>query len=222
MTARRILVIIGQPFTSSLNHELAHSYVRAAEVAGGEVRVRDLAEDSPSLPAKRDQLRAPNGDLAHLEIGVTEDIEDLRWAEHVVVFFPQWWGTYPAVLKNWIDRTFLSGVAFNYGSGSRWEKLLSGRTARLVMTHDSPGFYNLLAYRDAGITALRTATLGYSGIKTVGVTRFSPVKGSTPEIRAKWLAAVTKLGKGDGRIAGSREARRAATVADPTPAVPSH
>jgi len=161
-----------------------------------------LATDQPPYPSAREQLRAPGGEMAHLPVGVAEDIADLQWAEHVVIFFPQWWGTYPAVMKNWIDRTFLSGVAFNYGSGTSWEKLLTGRTARLVMTHDSPGFYNLLAYHDAAIAALRTATLGYSGIKTIGVARFSPVKASTPEVRAKWLAAVAGMGTADGRVAG--------------------
>jgi putative NADPH-quinone reductase len=203
MSPRRILVVVGHPISGSLNHELASRYASAAEAAGGEVRVRDLAEDPPAYPASREQLRANETELGHLEVGVAEDIADLLWAEHVVMFFPQWWGTYPAVLKNWIDRTFLSGVAFRYGTGLRWEKLLSGRTARLVMTHDTPGFYNLLAYRDAAIVSLRTATLGYCGIKTIGVTRFNPVKGSVAAARTKWLTTVAALGSADGRVPGS-------------------
>ncbi|MBA3022019.1 NAD(P)H-dependent oxidoreductase [Propionicimonas sp.] len=206
MSPRRILVVVGHPIAGSLNHELARSYASAAEAAGGEVRVRDLAEEPPAYPVSREQLRAHVTELGHLEVGVAEDIADLRWAEHVVIFFPQWWGTYPAVLKNWIDRTFLSGVVFRYGAGLRWEKLLSGRTARLVMTHDSPGFYNLLAYHDAAIVSLRAATLGYCGIKTVGVTRFNPVRGSVATAREKWLSRVAGLGSADGRVPGRARA----------------
>lgn len=214
MNPRHILVVIGHSVSGSLNHELARRYANAAEAAGGEVRIRDLAEDPPMYPASREQLRASGADLSHFEAGVAEDIADLCWAEHVAVFFPQWWGTYPAVLKNWIDRTFVSGVAFSYGSGVRGVPLLSGRTARLVMTHDTPGFYNLLAYRDAAIVSLRTATLSYVGIKTIGVTRFSPVKGSTAADREKWAATMARLGASDGRVVG----RTVASLPQGTPA----
>lgn len=202
MSPRRILVVVGHPITGSLNHELARRYIAAAESAGGEVRVRDLAEDPISAPDNKDLLRARAGDYGHLEASVAEDIADLHWAEHVVIFFPQWWGTYPAVLTAWIDRTFLAGDAFRYGEGVRWTKLLTGRTARLVMTHDTPGFYNLLVYRDAAVVALRSATLGYCGVRTVGVHRFSPVKGSTEQARQRWLATVAAVGERDGRVAG--------------------
>ena len=43
MNPRRILVVVGHPIAGSLNHELARRYASAAEAAGGEVRVRDLA-----------------------------------------------------------------------------------------------------------------------------------------------------------------------------------
>jgi NAD(P)H dehydrogenase (quinone) len=213
MSPRHILVVVGHPIASSFNHELALSYSRAAEAAGAEVRVRDLADSPPAVPLTRELLRAPEGASGHLEVGVVEDIGDLHWAEHVVIFFPQWWGTYPAVLKSWVDRTFLSGDAFRYGTGASWHKLLTGRTARLVMTHDSPGFYNALAYHDAAITSLRTATLGYCGIKTVGVTRFSPVKGSTPQTRQKWVARVADIGSRDGAMAGKSAHQRTAAEA---------
>jgi putative NADPH-quinone reductase len=203
MNPRRILVVIGHPILNSFNHELARAYAAAAEAAGGEVRIRDLAEDFGASPTSREQLRARPDAYGHLEPSVAEDIADLHWAEHVVIFFPQWWGTYPAVLTNWIDRTFLAGDAFRYGStAATWDKLLTGRTARIVTTHDTPGFYNLLVYRDAAVVALRTATLGYCGIKTIGVTHFSPVRTSTPQTREKWLANIASLGTQDGRVAG--------------------
>lgn len=204
MNPRRILVVIGHPIPHSYNHELARTYASAAEAAGAEVRIRDLAVEPADSPTSHEQLRARRDAYDHLEVGVAEDIADLHWAEHVVVFFPQWWGTYPAVLTNWIDRTFLAGDAFRYGTtAASWDKLLTGRTARIVTTHDSPGFYNLLVYRDAAVVALRTATLAYCGIKTVGVTHFSPLRTSTDQTRQKWLATTGALGTQDGRIAGA-------------------
>ncbi len=213
MNPRRILVVIGHPIADSFNHHLARAYAEAATSAGAEVRVRDLSAEQPAVPSSREQLRARPGAYEHLEPVVAADLTDLHWAEHIVIVYPQWWGTYPAVLTAWIDRTFLAGDAFRYLASPRWSKQLTGRTARLVMTMDSPGFYNLLAYRDAAVTALRSATLGYCGVKTVGVSRFGPVRDSSPERRERWLHAIAARGATDGGVPGSQPATVLAATA---------
>jgi len=196
----RILVVIGHPLAGSLSHELGQRYAEAARAAGAEVRVRDLSERQPANPPDRASLRSVReGDRSWLDADVAADLADLEWAQHVLIVFPQWWGLYPAVLKAWIDRSFVSGVTYRSTAGYRWEPLLTGRTARLIMTCDVPRFYNQLVYRDAAISALRRATLGYCGIKTIGVSRFTPVKTSTPQAREKWLAAAGRFGTADAR-----------------------
>lgn len=202
MSPRRILVVIGHPIADSFDHHLAHAYADAAAAAGAEVRVRDLSAEPPAVPSSREQLRARPGAYEHLEPVVAADVGDLHWAEHITIVYPQWWGTYPAVLKSWIDRTFLAGDAFRYLTSPRWSKQLTGRTARLVMTMDSPGFYNLLVYRDAAVTALRSATLGYCGVKTIGVSRLGPIRDSSLERREQWLRAMAALGTTDGAVPG--------------------
>ena len=48
----------------------------------------------------------------------------------------------PALLKGFFDRTFLPGFAFKYRNRSQlWDKLLSGRTADLLVTLDTPPWY---------------------------------------------------------------------------------
>jgi len=195
----RILVVVGHPLAGSLSHELGLRYAEAARAAGAEVRVRDLSERQPQNPPDRASLRSVREDRSWLEPSVAADLADLEWAQHILIVFPQWWGLYPAVLKAWIDRTFVSGATYRSTAGYRWEPLLTGRTARLIMTCDVPRFYNRLVYRDAAITALRRATLGYCGIKTIGASRFTPVKTSTPELRAKWLATAEQFGTSDAR-----------------------
>lgn len=197
---RRILVVIGTPLPDTLNHALASAYLDAARSAGADVRVVDLAVDPiPDHPTDRAQLRAPRTDADRpLDPAVTAYLDDVLWADHLVFFHPQWWGTYPAALKAYIDRVFLSGAAFRYRERSALsERLLAGRTARIVMTMDSPRPWNRLVYRNAAETSLKTATLAYCGIKTVGIARFTPVRFSDKPARAAWIERVARLGATD-------------------------
>ncbi|MDN4480238.1 NAD(P)H-dependent oxidoreductase [Demequina muriae] len=199
----RILVVIGTPLADTLNHSLAASYVDAARIAGADVRVIDLASDPiPDHPRTRDELRAPRTEEdVPLDPAVADYVEAVEDADHLVFFFPQWWGTYPAAFKAWVDRVLLSGAVFRYHrTGQGWDKLLKGRTARIVMTMDSPSWWSRFVYRDAGVRALRTATLWYCGIKTVGVTRVPLVRhrGERPLTRA--IAAMARLGTADARV----------------------
>ncbi|WP_243077125.1 NAD(P)H-dependent oxidoreductase [Microbacterium sp. SS28] len=211
----RILVIVGTPITGSLNHSLATAYVDDARAGGADVRVIDLANDPiPGHPTHRDELRMPRtDDDTPLDADVAAYIEDVRWADHIVFFHPQWWGTYPAALKAFIDRVFLSGFAFRYRAKSALsERLLAGRTARIVMTMDSPRLWNRLAYRNAAETSLKRAILGYCGVKTVGVTRFTPVRFSEDEQRSGWVAEAGRLGRRDAAASVTRS-REAVAVA---------
>ncbi|MFH8250603.1 NAD(P)H-dependent oxidoreductase [Microbacterium sp. B2969] len=210
----RILVIVGTPIAGSLNHALAASYIDAARDRGADVRVVDLANDPiPGHPTNRDELRMPRTDAdVQLDPDIAAYIEDVRWADHLVFFHPQWWGTYPAALKAFIDRVFLLG--FSYDRRPRTalaEKLLAGRTARLVMTMDTPNFWNRLVYRNAAGTSLKQAILAYCGVKTTGMTRFTSVRFSEDEQRAGWIADTAKLGRRDAAASVSRD-REAVTA----------
>lgn len=203
MTAR-ILVVIGTPLPDTYTHALAAAYTEAARSAGADVRVVDLANDPiPGHPRSRAQLRAPRTDAdTPLEPEVAAYLDDVRWAQHLVFFHPQWWGTMPAALKAFIDRVFLSGAAFRYREGTPIpERLLTGRTARMVMTMDSPRWWNRFVYRGAAEAGLTRATLGYCGIRTIGITRLSPIRLGDETRRARWLSRIAALGTRDGGVA---------------------
>ncbi|WP_404431629.1 NAD(P)H-dependent oxidoreductase [Microbacterium lacus] len=207
----RILVIIGTPLDQTLTHALATAYASTAREGGAEVRVIDLAHDTvPGHPTHRDSLRTPrSAEDRPLEPAVATYIADVEWADHIAFFYPQWWGTYPAALKAFIDAVFLSGSAFRYrATGKLWDKLLTGRTARLVMTMDSPRAWNRLMYRNAAETSLTHAVLGYCGIKTVGVTRLAEVRHRDAAARAKWVRRAQHLGAKDAAAPERRSPER--------------
>ncbi|GIG40070.1 NAD(P)H-dependent oxidoreductase [Cellulomonas phragmiteti] len=196
-----VLVVVGHPLAGSFTHALAQAYADAARAAGAHVEVLDLATTPfPHDPAVRADLAAHDGTTDHLDPAVAAMVEQVRAADHLVVLHPQWWGTYPAVLKAFLDRVMLAGVAFRYGSGHLPRRLLQGRTARTFMTMDSPRAWNLLAYRDAAGASLGRATLGFCGYRLVGRTTFPAVRFSSPQRRERWLGQAARLGHRDATV----------------------
>jgi putative NADPH-quinone reductase len=135
----------------------------------------------------------------HQRLELEEDLiaaqETILWANHLVFVYPIWWGTVPAILKGFIDRVFLPGFAYrNRPNSIFWDKLLSGRSARLIVTMDAPSWYNRWVYKQAGHNVMKRATLQYCGVNPVRITEICPVKSSTDRQREMWLADVEALG----------------------------
>lgn len=186
---KRILVVLGHPNADSLCGQIADDYITSAREAGAEIReirVGDLNFD-PILHIERNVIQALEPDLLEVQTNIT-------WAQHLVIVYPIWWGGMPALLKGLIDRTFLPGFAFRYRKDSHmWDRLLSGRTAHLLITMDSPPWYFRWVSRMAGHNQMKRTILESCGIKPVGISTFGPVKGSTPAQRTTWLSEVKRL-----------------------------
>lgn len=191
---KRILVLLGHPDTASLCAALAEAYADAARDAGHEVRTMHLGELAfdPILHEGYRRIQALEPDLVSAQASVL-------WAEHLVFVYPVWWGTMPALLKGFFDRVFLPGFAFKYRDGSAWwDRLLSGRTARLLVTMDTPPWYYRWIYRMPGHNQMRRTILEFSGIKPVKTSSFGPVRGSPAAMRQRWLDAARRLGRQGG------------------------
>jgi 1,4-dihydroxy-2-naphthoate octaprenyltransferase len=130
----RVLLLLAHPRRESLCGALADAYAVGARAAGVELRRFDLAalrfDPNVVRVSPRDQDR---------EDGLRLAMETIVWADHIVIIFPTWWGTMPAVLKGFLDRVLIPGFAFaDRDEGEGWEKLLSGRSAHLLTTMDLP------------------------------------------------------------------------------------
>lgn len=185
-----ILIINGNPDPQSFCAALFETYRKAAIGSGAEVRSIDLSQIHFD-PILRYGYR----ERTELEPELLEAQELIRWADHLVFVYPTWWGAMPAVLKGFIDRVFLPGFAFKYRNNSQlWDKLLTGKTAHLLVTMDTPSWYNRWIYKHAGHNVMKRNILHFCGIKPVRITEIGPVKPSTEELRSKWLHRVKKLG----------------------------
>lgn len=190
MTPKRILIINGHPDAESFNTALANAYKQGAMRSGAEVRELTLRELSfnPNLQYGYRQRTELEPDLIAAQ-------ECITWAEHIVWVFPVWWGSVPAVLKGFLDRTFLPGFAYQKREQSLiLDGLLKGKTARIISTIDQPAWYYRLVYARPTFHAMKKLTLELCGIKPVKTTMIGPIRLSKEEFRAAWLKKVEQLG----------------------------
>jgi len=188
---KRVLVINGHPDQESFCHKLAIGYKKGAEQSLAECKLVHLI-DLNFDPILRFGYRK----RTELEPDLIKIQKDILDADHLVFVYPTWWGTFPALLKGFIDRVFLPKFAFAYRENSLlWDKLLKGKTARLIVTMDTPKWYYRLIYRSPGHHAMKNSILEFCGIRPVSITSFGPIKSAGEKKRHKWIEQVRKLGQ---------------------------
>ncbi|MDH0896826.1 MULTISPECIES: NAD(P)H-dependent oxidoreductase [Pseudomonas] len=187
---KRILLILGTPKHDSLCQALAEAYTQGARGEGHivhQLRLGELQFDPI--------LREGYGQNQALEPDLLEAQRQIHWAEHLVFVYPVWWGGVPALLKGFFDRTFLPGFAFKYRNRSQlWDKLLTGRTADLLVTLDTPPWYFRWIYGAPAHRQMVRTILGFCGIRTRRLAEFAPVRPSSEEQRQGWLRKAERLG----------------------------
>ena len=187
-----ILIIDGHPNSDSFCAALASRYARGAREAGATVNVlalRSLSFDV-ILHQGYQAKQALEPDLMRAQAMI-------KAARHVVVVTPVWWGSMPALLKGFLDRTMERGWAFRYGSNGLPEGLLAGRSARLIVSTDSPFWYLRWIQGDPTVRSLVRSTLKFCGFKPVSLTRIGPVHGSSDRKREQWLIKAAQAGQSD-------------------------
>lgn len=190
-TRRRVLVINGHPDgdPARLCAALAEAYAQGAREGGHDVESISVA--ALDIPYLRTQQEFETGGIPdHLAAAG----EAVRRAEHVVFVFPLWLGTMPAMLKALLEQVLRPGVAFEYGEKGP-KTLLSGRSARMVVTMGMPAFVYRLYFLSHGVAALRRSILRFVGFNPVRTTLLGLVTAASEDKRRHWLGRMRELGR---------------------------
>lgn len=187
----KITLLIGHPNPDSFCHTLGQTYIDGLKHSNHEYRYIDLSQLTfdPILHKGYNEIQPLEPDLIQAQ-------KDIEWCNHFVVVHPMWWGSMPAVLKGFVDRTFLPGWAFKYHENDPfWDRLLSGRSARLIITSDAPALFNQFVYWNAPITVPKKMFLKFCGFKPVRITAIGAVKYLNDQKKEKTLKKVYQLGQ---------------------------
>ncbi|WOI58342.1 NAD(P)H-dependent oxidoreductase [Palleronia sp. LCG004] len=199
----RALVIFCHPRRDSFNGAVLDRVMEHLTDAGAEIRVRDLYRDGFTPQLTEAEWTGYENDVTNTA-PVQSDVDDLRWCTALIFVYPTWWYGLPAVLKGWLDRVLLPGVAFHMPSSE-------GRDIAPGLTH----IRHLAVFTTCGASRWLTLFVGAPGKRTIlrGVrllcarrcrTQFAAhylMDSSTPATRAAHLARIdrrmAKLLRGD-------------------------
>ncbi len=187
---KNIVLLCGHPDTDSFSAMMTDHYQAGAEDAGhtvSRVNIGELHFD-PVLHKGYKEIQALEPDLIELQ-------NKFLAADHIVIVYPNWWCTMPAVLKGLFDRFWLPGFAFNINKETKKiDRHLSGKTGRIIILSGlhSP-FMTWWKFGDF-TNEIQYGIMEFSGIRTE-VTAFGPSEKVDETTRNKWLKEVEKLGK---------------------------
>ena len=189
--SNNILIFCAHPDKESFALALANQYYEGVKSTGGSAKLYNLSdlEFDPNLT--RDKKYG-----GYMEPVLKQIQQEILTAQHLVFVYPNWWSTYPAILKAFIDRVFIKGYAYDFKDNNPIRMpLLKGKSARVIVTMDSPVWYYRWIIGAPGHKAIKKATLEYCGIKPVRFTNFSPIKNTDTKRRENYLKKAYLLGQ---------------------------
>ena len=190
---KRIFILNGHPAEHSLSRTLVEAYADAARQAGHEVRITHLHDLHFDGDFEWVNFEHPKP----LEPALEQWLQDLSWSEHFMMSTPMWWGGLPAKLKGLFDRALLPGRTFDTRKKTLLglpTPMLTGRTARVVITSDTPGWFMRLAYKNALLWQVRRQILEFVGLKPTRLTHLGPASEAKPEQVQRWVKQIQQLG----------------------------
>ena len=196
MQKKKILLLLGHPDKNGMCGAFADTYEAAARKAGHDITRLNVGEMdfSPDLKygyRKRIELEP---DLVRFQ-------ELVKACDHFVVIHPIWWLGMPARLKGLFDRAWLPGSAFRYirtKVGTRtifWDRLLKGKTARIIVTSGMNRYIINLIYLPGNVNSqLRWGILWFAGF-SVRTSWFGPAENTPEDVKQRWIEKVRRLGE---------------------------
>ncbi len=144
----RIFIVHSHPEPQSFSGAMTRTAMQALNAAGHEVIVSDLyAMGFDPVSDRRNFTTVSNSDFfrqqaeeayAAAHDGFAGDIQAemdmLFWCDALILQFPLWWFSLPAMLKGWVDRVFASGGRI-YGGGKWYDRgVFAGKRAMCALT----------------------------------------------------------------------------------------
>jgi putative NADPH-quinone reductase len=190
---KRITIIQGHPDSRErhFGHALADEYAKGAEDGSHAVKRIEVASlDFPLLRTKEEFEKLPPPE------SIKQAQDAIGWANHLVIFYPLWHGSMPALLKAFFEQVFRPGFAVAYQQSGRMpKKLLEGKSARVVITMGMPAFIYRWYFLAHSLKSLERNILGFAGIRPIKESLIGIVDGMKESQRATWLDKMRRLGE---------------------------
>lgn len=133
-----IQVVCCHPLTESYDHALFRTVVSTLEQKGHRVVATDLYREG-FQPAMTERERATYLTNDYDDSAVASYVETLKSVDGLILCYPHWWFSMPAMLKGWLDRVWGPGTAFVYDEKGKLQPNLQNiKLLGVVTSYGSP------------------------------------------------------------------------------------
>lgn len=192
------LIVFNHPYGGSFCGAILAAVERGLKTGGHKCRVINLDQDdfdpvmrSKDLLAFVGAGRAGADALDAIDDQVREYKEHLEWAEHLVMIFPIWWMTTPAMTKGFIDKVIFPAIAYDMKDG-RLVSRLSLRKVTVITTMNTPADIYREVFGNPLEGSLIKGTFRQIGIENIEWTSLSEVKQVSRGQREAWLEEIER------------------------------
>ena len=192
------LIVFNHPYGGSFCGAILAAVERGLKTGGHKCRVINLDQDdfdpvmrSKDLLAFVGAGRAGEDALDAIDDQVREYKEHLEWVEHLVMIFPVWWMTTPAMTKGFIDKVIFPAIAYDMKDG-RLVSRLSLRKVTVITTMNTPADIYREVFGNPLEGSLIKGTFRQIGIENIEWTSLNEVKQVSREQREAWLEEIER------------------------------
>jgi len=190
---KSITILQGHPDKAGghLCHALAEAYKEGAEGAGHKVRIVDVAALEFPLLCSRNEWEKDD-----TPAGLLDAQKAIFDADHIVIVYPLWLGSMPAVLKAFFEQILRPSLNKS-GKDNPWDwrKMLKGRSARVIVTMGMPAFIYRWFYRSHGLKVLERNILAFVGISPIRASVIGLADMMKPPRQEKLFTKMKVLGR---------------------------
>lgn len=159
--SKRFLVVQAHPLKGSLCSRFGSLVVEQISTSGHELKILDLYDRDFEARLSRQERQNYYEEL-YDSSAVIDDAQALISADVLILIFPTWWFGLPAILKGWIDRVFVPGVAYDHSPDFKrmLPKLTNLRSCLVITTLGSPWWIDWLIMLRPNRRILSRAIIG--------------------------------------------------------------
>lgn len=165
------LIVTSHPDPDGLTHAVARRIADGiAETAGATIELADLTAEGFDPRFTQDDLKGHHRQAA-FPADVLAEQARLDRADALVLVFPVYWWSMPALMKGWIDRVFTVGWAYDDSSGQGVLKKLGHLPVHLVgLGGADERTWHKRGYTEAMKTQIDTGIFDYCGAPVLSST----------------------------------------------------
>ena len=190
----KTLIVFTHPHEGSYGYAILSAVQNGLKKGGHPCKVINLDKEGfdPVMHAKDLKAFAELGRgnmaaLSELDPAVLRYKKKLEWAERLVMIFPTWWMTMPAVMKGFIDKVIFPGIAYEMENGRLESRLHNLKQVTVISTMNTPADIYRDMFNNSLEGSLIKGTFNQIGIHDARWISLNMVKQVGSEVRAQWL-----------------------------------